>query len=218
MALQQLQGAPVSVRRRESEWPPVGPMARPEMNRRGPGISPVSTAVLMPQSAPPVSRTVVKPRSIMPRISSADLAVSRVSGTCSRLRMFTSVRKTWTWQSIRPGIRVRLPQSTTWALADLMGLAETSRIVSPSTRTSWPPRASSQRGSSRLKFLNKICDIDRPLLRGGNPTPAAALTLQLRHHAPGSRLRYNGFGQEHAGGNAVGADGPARDRARRAVL
>ena len=41
MALQQPQGAPrMSVRRRESLWPPVGPMARAEMNRRGPGIRP----------------------------------------------------------------------------------------------------------------------------------------------------------------------------------
>ena len=51
-------------------------------------------------------------------------------------RMFTSLRKTWTWQSIRPGIRVRLPQSTARALAALIGLAETSLISSPSTRTS----------------------------------------------------------------------------------
>ena len=126
----------MSVRRRESLWPPVGPIARPEMKSRGPGIRPVSTAVLMPQSAPPVSRTVVKPRSSMPFIRSADRAVSRVRGTCSRLRMLTSTRKTWTWQSIRPGIRVRLPQSTTLALAALIGLDDTSLIVSPSTRTS----------------------------------------------------------------------------------
>ena len=90
----------------------------------------------MPQSAPPVSRTVVKPRSIMPFMSSAERAVSSVSGTLSRLRMFTSVRKTWTWQSIRPGIRVRLPQSTTFALAALIGLDDTSLIRSPSTSTS----------------------------------------------------------------------------------
>ncbi len=99
-------------------------------------MRPDSTAVLMPQSAPPVSRTVVKPRSIMPRISTDDWAVSSVSGTFSRLRKFTSVRNTWTWQSIRPGIRVRLPQSTTRALGALIGLAETSRMRSPSTSTS----------------------------------------------------------------------------------
>ena len=90
----------------------------------------------MPQSAPPVSRTVVKPRSIMPFMSSADRAVSKVSGMLSRSRKFTSTRKTCTWQSIRPGIRVRLPQSTTWALAALIGLDDTSLIRSPSTSTS----------------------------------------------------------------------------------
>jgi hypothetical protein len=31
-------------------------------------------------------------------------------------------------------------------------------------------------------FLNKICDIDAPLIRGGNPTPAAALALQSRRY------------------------------------
>ena len=137
MALQQPHdGMPWSVRRRESEWPPVGPMARPEMNSRGPGIRPASTAVLMPQSAPPVSRTVVNPRSIMPFMRSAARAVSSVRGTDSRLRILTSLRKTWTWQSIRPGISVRLPQSTTSACAALMGLADTSFMCSPSTSTS----------------------------------------------------------------------------------
>ena len=118
MALQQRHGggAP-SVRRRESLWPPVGPMARPEMNRRGPGRSPPSTAALMPQSAPPVSRTVVKPRSIMPRISGAARAVMSVSGMFSRFRMFTSLRYTCTWQSISPGMSVRPPPSITVAPA-----------------------------------------------------------------------------------------------------
>ena len=37
MALQQWQRVPKSVRRRGSEWPPVGPIAWPAMNRRGPG-------------------------------------------------------------------------------------------------------------------------------------------------------------------------------------
>ena len=50
--------------------------------------------------------------------------------------MFTSVRKTWTWQSIRPGIRVRLPPSITWAFFALIGLLDTSLMVSPSTSTS----------------------------------------------------------------------------------
>src|SRR5215475_10136457 len=71
MALQQPHDEPLSVRRRESLWPPVGPIARAEMKRRGPARSPLSTAALIPQSAPPVSRTVVKPRSIMARMLSA---------------------------------------------------------------------------------------------------------------------------------------------------
>ncbi len=139
IALQQWQRAPKSVRRRGSEWPPVGPIAWPAMNSRGPGTWPCSTALLMPQSAPPVSRTVVKPRSIMPRISAMARAVASVSGTASRKRMFTSERKTCTWLSMRPGMSVRPPQSTTSAPFALIGLSELSRIVSPSTRSSKPP-------------------------------------------------------------------------------
>ena len=56
--LQHRQGGPASVRRLRSLWPPVGPIERQEMNRRGPGMRPDSTAVLAPQSAPPASRTV----------------------------------------------------------------------------------------------------------------------------------------------------------------
>ena len=85
-ALQQWQRTPKSVRRRPSLWPPVGPIARPAMNSRGPGSSPLSVASFRPQSAPPVSRTLVKPRSSILRIKSAARAVISVSGTLSRLR------------------------------------------------------------------------------------------------------------------------------------
>src|SRR3954469_3813173 len=60
---------------------------------------------------------------------------------------------TWTWLSIRPGITVRPPQSITLAVASLIGLAEISRIASPSTTSSWPPRNSPAPGSSISKFL-----------------------------------------------------------------
>ena len=100
-------GAPAA----ESEWPPVGPIDWPAMKTRGPTICPVSIAVLMPQSAPPVSRTVVKPRSSMARNRVAARAVSSVSGIASMKRTLTSLWMACTWQSISPGISVRLPQS-----------------------------------------------------------------------------------------------------------
>ena len=59
----------------------------------------------------------------------------------------------WEWTSIRPGISVRPPQSIILAVASLIGLAEISRIVSPSTTSSWPPRNSPAPGSSISKFL-----------------------------------------------------------------
>ena len=123
------------------------------MNSRGPGSSHLSVASFRPQSAPPVSRTLVKPRSSILRISSAARAVISVNGTLSRLRITTSDSTTCTWLSIRPGISVRPPQSMTLALASLIGLAETSLIVSPSTTSSWPPRNSPASGSSISKFL-----------------------------------------------------------------
>jgi hypothetical protein len=83
-------------------------------------------------------------------------AVARVSGTASSERMLTSLSITWTWLSIRPGISVRPPQSTVVAPSDLIGLSETSRIVSPSTRSSWPSRNSPTDGSSMRKLRNRI--------------------------------------------------------------
>ncbi len=159
MASQQWQRTPKSVRRRASLWPPVGPIAAPAMNRRGPGMSACSSAVFMPQSAPPVSRTVVKPRLSMASISRAARAVISVSGTASRKRMFTSLSITCTWLSIRPGISVRPPQSITAAPADLIGLSDVSLTVSPSTSSSKPPCSSPTSGSSNWKFRNRNCVI-----------------------------------------------------------
>ena len=87
----------------------------------------------MPQSAPPVSRTVVKPRSSMARNRDAARAVIRVSGIASMKRTLTSLWMAWTWLSISPGISVRLPQSITSASAALIGVSLSSLTVPPST-------------------------------------------------------------------------------------
>ena len=87
----------------------------------------------MPQSAPPVSRTVVKPRSSMARNRVAARAAINVSGIASMKRTLTSLWMAWTWQSISPGIRVRLPQSITTASRASIGLSLSSLTVSPST-------------------------------------------------------------------------------------
>ena len=90
-------------------------------------------AVLIPQSAPPVSRTVVKPRSSMARNRDAARAVIRVSGNISMKRTLTSLWMACTWQSISPGIKVRLPQSIITASDALIGVSLSSFTVSPST-------------------------------------------------------------------------------------
>src|SRR5450759_4916484 len=120
-------------------------------------ICPVSMAVLMPQSAPPVSRTVVKPRSSMARNRVTARAVTRVSGNISMKRTLTSLWIACTWQSISPGINVRLPQLMTIASVVLIGLSLSSLTVSPSASNSYPPRSSPNEGSSNSKFLNRIC-------------------------------------------------------------
>ena len=92
------------------------------MNSRGPGSSHFSVASFRPQSAPPVSRTLVKPRSSILRISSAARAVISVNGTLSRLRITTSDSTTCTWLSIRPGHQ-RAP-----AAVDDVGLCKLDRL------------------------------------------------------------------------------------------
>jgi hypothetical protein len=59
--------------------------------------------------------------------------VTSVSGNISMKRTLTSLWMAWTWQSINPGINVRLPQSMTSASAALIGLSLSSLMVSPST-------------------------------------------------------------------------------------
>ena len=51
-------------------------------------------------------------------------------------RTLTSLWMAWTWLSISPGIKVRLPQSMTVASAALIGLSLSSLTVSPSTNSS----------------------------------------------------------------------------------
>jgi hypothetical protein len=63
-------------------------------------------------------------------------AVSRVSGMASIRRMLTSLWMTWTWQSMRPGINVRPPQSTTAAAVLLIGASLSSRTRSFSMSSS----------------------------------------------------------------------------------
>src|SRR3546814_18703147 len=70
--------------------------------------------------------------------------------------MLTSLRKTWTWQSIRPGIRTLPFRLITWAVDDDSGRSDTSRTWPSSTNTSIFSRSSPFRGSSTRAALNKI--------------------------------------------------------------
>src|SRR3546814_10903205 len=69
--------------------------------------------------------------------------------------MLTSLRKTWTWQSIRPGIRTLPFRLITWAVDDDSGRSDTSRTWPSSTNTSIFSRSSPFRGSSTRAALNQ---------------------------------------------------------------
>ena len=194
MALQQPQADPGSVRRRWSLCPLVCPMARPAMKSRGPTRWPWATASRIPQSAPPVSRTVVNPRSSIARISPAARAVMSVSGTASSARRLTSERKTWAWQSISPGMSTRPPHSTTVAPAARMGRSETSRMRSPSTSTDAPSVYRPATVSSTRAFRNRTW-----LIRAFLPLP-----LPSRERAGVRVPSLQHDGNRGAGGSARG--------------
>src|SRR2546428_5652604 len=67
---------------------------------------------------------------------------------------------------MRPGISVRPPPSITIASPARIGRSETSRITSPSTRTSWPPRRRSWAGSRSWTFRNTYRVIDHTSREG----------------------------------------------------
>src|SRR5258708_2205827 len=85
-----------------------------------------------------MSRTVVKPQSSAKPSMRTACAVRYEGPSASTLDMFTSLAYACMCASMRPGISVRPPTSTTRALFDRMGLSETSRIRLPSTRTLMP--------------------------------------------------------------------------------
>jgi hypothetical protein len=58
--------------------------------------------------------------------------VTRVSGGISMKRTLTSLWMACTWQSISPGIKMRLPQSMTAASGALIGVSLNSLTASPS--------------------------------------------------------------------------------------
>ncbi len=127
-----------SARWRLSQCPPVWLSALPEITSRGPATTPAACASTRPRSAPPTSRTVVKPRiSIAPMICPARSAASD-EGCAAFAPRSAMAATTWTWASIRPGISTRPPRSTRSAAALEIGRSDTSRIMPPSTSTSIP--------------------------------------------------------------------------------
>ncbi len=153
---------------RGSPWPPVCVIARPAMKRRGPVKCPRSTACTSPVSAPPASRTVVKPRlSIAARMSFACAAISVCGSSVSRKKSGI-VAVTCTWASIRPGSSVRPARSITCASAVTGRSGPTASMRSPRIATDVPGRSVAVTLSNRLALRRISRGGMRGLSRGGN--------------------------------------------------
>ena len=136
--------------------------------------------------------------------------------------MFTSARKTWTWQSIRPGIRVRLPQSTTCALAALIGL---DRHFLDSVALDQHLVAAARLVPARVeqieipeKDLRHQCS---PNMRGGTlrwPPIWRYSRAKVRGMRRVVVIGTTGSGKSTLAERLAAQTGPARGRARRAVL
>ena len=118
------------------------------ITRRGPSISPSSTARTRPWSAPPTSRTVVKPRRSIPFMVRAARSAVSEDGRAAFAPMSTREAITCTCASMRPGISTRPARSMRVAAALRMRPSETSLMRSPSTSTSAPSATSPRSGSS----------------------------------------------------------------------
>ena len=209
----------------KSPWPPVWESVRPEKNRRGPFTSPRRTASAIPQSAPPASRTVVKPRrSIASSTRPASRATSVVGRPCIAAR-FSVVMVAWTWASISPGISVRPRASIRSAPAARIGRSLTSTMRSASTSTLLPGRSSPAAGSSRAPFSKRICARKPPPLSRARAARrrilsrrAARRPVRAAARRRGAPLR-RGTGTDSGRSSSAGAaprgrsPAPARSRA-----
>ncbi len=132
-------GCSRSLRGRKSPWPPVGLSGEPLTKRRGPTTAPSmpsSTACFSAWSAPPASRTLVKPRRSMPRRIGSERSTTVAWASCEMSPRLMCENVTCTWQSISPGITVRPPASITSASRAAMGRLDTSRTIPSSTSSS----------------------------------------------------------------------------------
>ena len=149
-------GSCVSCRGRRSAWPPDFDSALPHTISRGPIAKPCSTASAKLNGAPPTSRTVVKPRSSMPRMIGSDRSTAMASGTCALAPRFIWWATTCTWQSISPGISVRPRRSTTSRSGAAIGRAWRSRMTASSISTC-PSRGSEWAASAMRALVSSVC-------------------------------------------------------------
>ena len=131
----QAQVAAGAERPRVSPWPPVWLKARPTRSSSGPATTPCSTAAAMPGSAPPASRTVVKPRRTIASSARAAWTPTSVSGMAAARAKSMVDTITWTWASMSPGSTLAPAASISRPSPVATGSSVTATIRSPSTTT-----------------------------------------------------------------------------------
>ncbi|MNP12224.1 hypothetical protein D3C76_1044490 [compost metagenome] len=95
-----------SLGRRKSPWPPDWEIMAPAGQIRGPLINPMSIPFLRPNTGPPRSRALVKPRISMSLAALVAATVVKVTSLVSTAICGRVANIRWVWASMRPGIRV----------------------------------------------------------------------------------------------------------------
>ena len=147
---------------RKSPCPLVTVIMAPEGQMRGPTTMPMSMACFRPQTGPPRSRTVVKPRI---SVSVASAPASRLMKPTSPMIAATGVGRTsmvCQWASMSPGIRVRpLPAMTVTAGPAAIGAEEMRSIRLPRTSTLARPDSPVPLPSNTRTFSNSVAGTGR---------------------------------------------------------
>src|SRR5437763_13637377 len=162
----------------------------PEGRMRGPRTRPSLVASASPPSAPPASRTVVKPESRATSQTWKIRAAVTATGVRRPLRSARSTRVRWAWASMRPGTTVRPPRSSstpvggrppTWAIRSPSTAITPSRTgPAPVPSTTFAPR------STRLAMRARLAGAPgalRPASRAGHALRPASRTGHENGHA-----------------------------------
>ena len=141
---------------------------------RGPVTAPLSMASFSPKAGPPRSRTVVKPRINVAPASRPDIRWMKPMSCVSAAIWRTPTSVACQWQSIRPGMTARPPQSMRRASCGPCPMGGRAVIRSASIRISTPSRIDRVSPSKSRRLVSSsgrsgVCARASP---GASPKPA----------------------------------------------